>query len=410
MNIFIFLKWSNRRHLFLLGIILFQAIAISGQVKINEETITIPTYKNGDPNPMPRFYEEGNRHQGIKRFVYPYPMDDNTSNIKTDQNYHIIHIENEYLDLGIIPELGGRIYYAKDKTNNYDFFYHNNVIKPSLIGMMGNWISGSLAWGFPHHHGPNTVKPMDYTIEEKEDGSKTIWISSGDQLYRMSVLIGYTIYPNSSIVEMTMRPMNDTPISNSFLFWAVPAVHCDENYQVIYPPSVKYVAFHYKRDITTWPIADGVYNNYDFSGVDISWWKNTFVPSSFFAWEPKEDYFCGYDHKKEAGTAWIGNHYVSPGMKFWADGNNSYGRLINNGLTDNDGRYIELMSGFCSDNQPDYSWIQPYETKSGKMIWFPIRELGGLKYANQNGALNLEVADKKLLSKLIQHHPIKKQQ
>ncbi len=384
------------KSVFIFGFLLLIISPGWGQVTVREETMIIPTYKNGDPNPMPRFYE-GKSHQGVQRRIYPYPYDDNQVNVKTDHVYNIIHVENEFIDLGIIPELGGRIYYAVDKTNNYNWFYHNHVVKPSLIGMIGNWISGSLAWGFPDHHGPNTVEPMDYKIDENANGSKTIWISTIDEFHRMSILVGYTIYPNSSVVEMTIHPLNKTATSNSFLFWSVPAVHCDSAYQVIFPPSVQYVTYHGKRDMTTWPVADSRFNNYDFTGQDLSWWKNTHVPSSFFAWDPREDYFGGYDHNKKAGTVWIGNHYVSPGMKYWADGNNASGLKINNGLTDSDGRYIEMMAGFYTDNQPDYSWLQPYETKLGTMTWFPVRELEGLKFANLNGALNIEIAPDKLV-------------
>ena len=215
----------------------------------------------------------------------------------------------------------------------------------------------------------------------------------------MRVLIGYTVYPNSSLIDMSIHPMNGTDISNSFLFWANPAVNADTTYQVIFPPSVQYVTYHSKVYMTTWPIADGWYNRYDFTGEDISMWKNTHVPSSYFSWEPKEDYFGGYNHGKEAGTAWLGNHYICPGMKYWADGNNPAGRQINDRLTDNDGQYIEQMAGMYTDNQPDYSWIQPYESKYAVMTWYPIRNLGDLKYANRNGALNLEV-DKDHIAKL----------
>ena len=129
---------------------------------------------------------------------------------------------------------------------------------------------------------PNTVKPMDYTIEEHTDGSRTVWISNTDQRHRMRILIGYTVYPNSSIVEMTIRPSNRTALANSFLFWANPSVHVDSTYQVIFPPSVQYATQHAKREMTTWPVADGRYNNFDYTGVDISMWKNIGVPSSFF--------------------------------------------------------------------------------------------------------------------------------
>ncbi|KPK84726.1 MAG: hypothetical protein AMS27_09210 [Bacteroides sp. SM23_62_1] len=209
----------------------------------------------------------------------------------------------------------------------------------------------------------------------------------------MHVLIGYTVFPNSSIVEMTIKPMNSTPVVNSFLFWSNPSVHVDTNYQVIFPPSVQYVTQHAKREMTAWPVADRQYNRFDYTGINISLWKNIGVPSSFFSWDPKEDYFGGYDHGKQAGTVWVGNHHITPGMKFWAWGNNPGGDRANAGLTDTDGHYIELMAGAYTDNQPDYSWIQPYEDKTVKMIWFPIRELGGLKYASRDGALNVEVGE-----------------
>ena len=362
-------------------------------VETNQDSLTIPTYLVEPPNPMPRFYE-GGTHQGVQRRIYPYPMNDNLTRNKVDRNYHIVHFENEFIDLGIMPGMGGRIFYAEDKTNDYLWFYRQHVIKPSLIGMVGYWISGSNAWGFPHHHGPNTVKPMDYKLVKNADGSQTIWIANTDQRHRMRIVIGYTIFPNSSLVEMTIRPMNPTPVVNSFLFWANPSVHVDTTYQVIFPPSVQYVTQHAKREMTTWPISNKRYNNFDYEGVNISWWKNIGVPSSFFSWNPQENYFGGYNHGKQAGTVWIGNHHTCPGMKFWAWGNNPGGDRANAGLTDNDGHYIELMAGAYTDNQPDYSWLQPYEGKAVKMVWFPVRELGGLKYANRNGALNLEISDR----------------
>ncbi len=361
-------------------------------VTAREDSLLLPTYVVLPPNPMPRFYE-GQAHQGVQRHYYPYPMNDNLTRTRVDKNYHIVYLENEYIRIGIMPGLGGRIFEAVDKTNGYNFFYRQHVIKPSLIGMVGYWISGGNAWGYPHHHGPHTVEPMDYQVENHADGGATVWISHIEKMHRLRVLLGYTVRPGSSTVEMTIRPYNPTPYTCSFLFWANPSVHVDSTYQVIFPPSVEYVTQHHKTEMTSWPVADSRYNRYDYTGKDISLWKNTGVPSSFFSWNPQEDFFGGYDHGKDAGTAWIGNHYTSPGMKYWADGNNPAGRMINDGLTDSDGQYIELMAGAYTDNQPDYSWLQPYESKDVTMTWFPIRNLGGMKEANLNGALNLEASD-----------------
>ncbi|NLZ19117.1 MAG: DUF5107 domain-containing protein [Bacteroidales bacterium] len=367
----------------------------SAQLKVTEGTETIPTYVPTAPNPMPRFYEGAN-HQGVQRRMYPYAFDNGLTTNKQDVDYDMVFVENDYVRMAIAPQQGGRIYYAYDKTNGYNWFYHNAVVKPSLIGMVGNWRSGSLAWGYPHHHGPTTVENMEYRIEKHDDGSQTVWINSQERLQRANVLIGYTVWPDASLVEMTIVPRNPTEVTNSFLFWANPAVRCDENYQVIFPPSVKYVTYHGKNSMTSWPIADSYFNRHDYTGLDISRWENTETSVSFFSWDPREDYFGGYDHGLKAGTAWVGNHYVCPGMKYWADGNNPSGLKTNEGLTDDSGRYIELMAGFYTDNQPDYSWLQPYETKLGTMVWFPIRDLDGLIYANRDGAMNYFLNGNKL--------------
>lgn len=51
--------------------------------------------------------------------------------------YKAVFLENEYLKVMILPELGGRIQRAYDKTNGYDFVYYNHVIKPALVGLTG---------------------------------------------------------------------------------------------------------------------------------------------------------------------------------------------------------------------------------------------------------------------------------
>ena len=263
---------------------------VTGQVKISEDTLVIPTYLVKPPTQLPIFYE-GRSHQGVQRHVYPYPLNDNLTREKKNVGYPMIYLENEFIKIGIMPGMGGRIFEAIDKTNGYNFFYRQHVIKPALIGMLGYWISGGNAWGFPHHHGATTVESMDYKIENKPDGSVTVWLSVTEYLQRMRVLIGYTVYPNSSIVEMTIRPNNPTPVVNSFLFWANPSVQANTDYQVIFPPSVEYITGHHKVEMNTWPIADRRYMNFDYKGLDISMWKNTGVPSSFFSWNPQEDFW-----------------------------------------------------------------------------------------------------------------------
>lgn len=359
---------------------------VEASVRVWEEAVVLPTYVVDPPDPMPRFYEE-DEHQGVQRRLYPYPVNDALTRRREERTYRMVYLENEYIQVSVIPEIGGRLFSALDKTNGYDFFYRQHVIKPSLIGMNGAWISGGIEWGFPHHHGPDVHAPMDWTYTENGDGSATVWIANVDRLHRMRVLVGYTLRPESSLLEMSIRPQNRSPLVHSMLVWTNPAVHVDTTYQVIFPPSVEYVTGHSKREMNTWPVASGRWGFGGVDGLDISWWKNITSPSSFFAWNPQEDLFGGYDHGADAGVVWVGDRHIAPGMKFWAWGNGPAGEMADRELTDTDGPYIELMAGAYSDNQPDYSWLQPHESKSVTMTWFPIRNLGGLSYATLEVAL-----------------------
>lgn len=358
-------------------------------IQIYQKTITIPTYGVDAPDPNPRFYA-GRVYQGAQGRIYPYPMSDVLINELNDKNYTAVYLENEFIKICVLPELGGRIFEAVDKTNGYNFFYKQSVIKPSLIGMLGAWISGGVEWNFPHHHRANTYMTMDYLIRNNDDGSKTLWLTEIEQRHRMKMVIGLTIRPNSSVLEAELKFFNRTPFVNSFLYFANPAVHVDSTYQVIFPPEVEYVTQHAKREFAQWPIADTRYGGYNYENVDISWWKNLPEPVSFFAWDHTSDYFAGYDHGKNAGVAYVADVHLAPGKKFFTFGCGDRGLMWDKMLTDTDGPYLELMAGAYSDNQPDYSWIQPYETKTIKQFWFPIRDLGGMSYANLNGALFLD--------------------
>ena len=366
--------------------------AAPAPVTLREVDEIIPTYKAGAPDPNPMFYF-GRESQGAQGRIYPYPLLDNLTNRRSEQTYHLIYLENEYVRIGILPELGGRLFSAFDKTNNYDYIYHQHVIKPTLIGLTGAWISGGIEWNIPHHHRASTFSPVQYRTEENADGSKTVWVGELEIRHRMRWAVGYTLRPGSSVLECSLRIVNRTPFLNSMLCFANVAVHTNDDYQIIFPPSTQWVTHHAKREFTTWPIATQPYGGTNWNNVDVSWYKNHQNANSMFAWNYTEDFFAGYDHGKQAGVMSIADHHVVPGKKFWTWGSGPRGRMYDEILTDSDGPYIELMVGAYSDNQPDYSWMQPFETRAFTMNWYPFRDIGGVKNANLDAAVNLEVKD-----------------
>ncbi len=362
-------------------------------VKVWETQAVIPTYLAGAPEPNPMFFF-GRDSQGAQGPVYPYPMYDSLTGKKVDKSYTIVYLENEYIRIGVLPEVGGRIFEGVDKTNGYNFIYRQHVIKPALIGLIGAWISGGVEWNIPHHHRASTFIPVQYKLEENADGSKTIWVGELEVRQRMRWAVGYTLRPGKAYLEASVRIVNRTPDVNTMLCFANLAVHANQNYQVIFPPSTQYGVFHGKREFTAWPFSTTRYAGADFTkGVDISWYKNHTSANSVFAWNYQDDFFAGYDHGKEAGTMSVADHNTVPGKKFWTWGNGPSGRYWDKTLTDEDGPYIELMVGAYSDNQPNYSWLQPYETRSFSVNWYPFRDIGGVKKANIDAAVNLEVAN-----------------
>ena len=388
-----------KRKLLIAFILLFSGAAInfaqdpvsSGKpVKIWEETVTMPTYLVDPPSLNPMFWD-GRAYQGAQGRIYPYPMNEDLTYKKVDQPHNMVFLENEYIRMTISPEIGGRVWSALDKTDNYDFIYHQHVVKPQLVGMLGAWLEGGVEWNFPHHHRPNAFMPVDYDLQQNPDGSATMWLGEVELRDRMRFILGVSVYPGKSYFEVTFRPLNSTPFTNSFLFFANASVHANENYQVFFPPSTEFGTYHAKNEFLRWPVSHEVFNDNDYTkGVDVSWWKNHPQWTSIFAFNYEDDFFGGYDHGKDAGTVIVSNVNIGPGKKFWEWSNGPGGRIWDQALTDNDGPALELMAGGYSDNEPDYSWLQPYESKYLNQYYYPIRGLNGIKNANINGALNLE--------------------
>lgn len=361
-----------------------------GDVRIWEEDVTIPTYPVGEPDKNPMFLEK-RVYQGSSGVVYPFPVIDKIMDEKVDRAWHVVFLENEFLRLMIMPELGGRIQCAYDKTNGYPFVYHNHTIKPALVGLAGPWISGGIEFNWPQHHRPDTYAPVDFSLEEKEDGSRTCWIGDVDRMAGLRVLTGFTLKPGKAFIEISARIYNRTGLPQSFLWWANPAVAVNESYQSVFPPDVHAVYDHGKRDVSRFPIATGTYYKVDYSaGVDISRYRNIPVPTSYMAYRSKYDFVGGYDHGKGAGILHVADHHVSPGKKQWTWGTGEFGKAWERNLTDGDGPYIELMTGVFTDNQPDFTWIGPGEEKGFVQYFMPYQAIGMAKNANREAVCSLE--------------------
>lgn len=369
---------------------MIDAIHKMRKVIVREEEVIIPTYATGEPEKNPMFLE--NRvYQGSSGVVYPYPVIEKVEDTKQDKSYHAILLENDFLKIMILPELGGRIQMAYDKIKKRHFIYYNQVIKPALVGLTGPWISGGIEFNWPQHHRPGTFLPVDFDIEKFEDGSITVWVNETERMSRQKGMAGFTLYPDKAYLQIKGKVFNGTPFPQTFLWWANPAVAVNDQYQSVFPPDVHAVFDHGKRDVSEFPLARGVYYKVDYSkGVDISRYKNIPVPTSYMSILSEYNFLGGYEHDTRAGVLHVANHHISPGKKQWTWGNGDFGKAWDRHLTDEDGPYIELMAGVYTDNQPDFAWLQPYEEKSFEQYFMPYRELGLVKNANKDILLYMD--------------------
>ena len=403
-------------------------------VQTRIEEIIFPTYLPAAPDKNPMFLEK-RVYQGSSGKVYPLPFTDRIAEKPVDRKWKAVWIENEFLRALVLPELGGRIHVLQDKTNGYDLIYNQSVIKPALVGLAGPWASGGIEFNWPQHHRPATFLPVDFEIEKHADGSQTIWCSDHDPVTRMKGMHGVCLHPGKAYLELKVRAYNRTPFTQTFLWWANVATRVHEAYQSFFPPDVSYVADHARRSMSEYPLAKGFYYgvNYgergrkgipkneipkqfvplhckdsrithrasripNYAPNDLSFYANIPVPTSYMCMGSREDFFGGYDHKAQAGIVHIANHHISPGKKQWTWGNHEFGYAWDRNLTDKDSRgefapYIEIMSGVYTDNQPDFSFLQPGETKTWSQYWYPIQKIGPAQHANLDAAISLRILD-----------------
>jgi len=361
------------------------------RARIWEEVVVIPTYTTGEPNANPMFFE--NRvYQGSSGRVYPYPIIESVGDTKEDRPYTAVFLENDYLKVMVLPQLGGRIHRIIDKSTGEDAVYYNEVIKPALVGLLGPWISGGIEFNWPQHHRPTTFMPVSYLINEyAADGKVSVQLGDTDRMYGSKSVATISLYDHKAYVEITGQLFNPTQFSQTFLWWANPAIAVNDYTQSIFPPDVHAVMDHGKRDVSSFPIATGIYYKHDYSeGVDISRYKNIPVPTSYMAYHSDYDFVGSYDHQKQTGILHVADHHISPGKKQWTWGCGDFGKAWDRNLTDENGPYIELMTGVFTDNQPDFSFLEPGEEKTFTQYFFPYKHAPRIINATKDVLLSLD--------------------
>src|SRR6266545_4472761 len=337
----------RRLHFAILLIALCGAAAFAQEqprtaARVWEAPLALPTYELGPPDPNPPLFDRS-RTRG--RPSYPYPLLDSLTNKRVDKTYRAVFLENEYLRVTVLPELGGKLYAIYDKTAGRDTLYTNHVVKYAMVGIRGAWTSGGIEWNFPDGHTLTTVSPVDYVTRMEEDGSAAVIVGDTERVQRMQWAVAIRLRPGRKVVEteVTLNNRRETP--GRYWFWATAAAPATDDMRFIYPMREAYPhAF--------WPVFSFPKHN----GVDLS--------------ADREDL---------------------PGKKTWTWGTDEAGKIWIDKLTDNDGQYVEFQAGRF-ETQMEHEFIAPHRVERFTEYWFPLDKLGGgFNKVTKDVALRVEV-------------------
>jgi tetratricopeptide (TPR) repeat protein len=361
----------------LLALVLIPFIAHAQSVRGWQGTITIPTYELGPPDPNPPFALV-NPHP-----VYPYAMLDDLSDRRVPKSWRAIYLENRYLKITILPELGGHVYSVYDKLNHREMLYRNQVIKYGLVGPRGAWIAGGMEFSFPFAHTTDTVSTVESTLHQNSDGSATAVVGAIDWVSKMYWQIALTLRPDTARLEEGVTLFNATPLNHLYLFWTNTAVPASDDLQYIYPMR-ETISDDPFAIVQSWPM---------WEGVDQSWYKNDPSALAIFARDVHRNFFGAYYHQSNYGVVHVADFRQDPGKKLWSWGTARSGRIWDNILSDEDGPYNEIQSGrFATQGYREF--MEPHRVEQWTEYWYPVSGLnGGFVEATSQMALNVSFSE-----------------
>ena len=345
--------------------------------RVWEAPLSIPTYELGPPNPYPALLDWQRRKW---RPVYPYPFLDTLSNTKTNKTWKAVYLENEYLRVSVLPELGGHIYQIFDKVTNRDVLYSNPVMKYAMVALRGAWVSGGIEWNFPDGHTLTSVSPIDYVLRTEPDGSAAVAVGDTERVQGMQWEVIIRLRPGQRAVETEVTLNNRRDVPGRYWFWSTAGAPAADDMRFVYPMREAYPhAF--------WP----VFSFPKEKGVDIS--KFTDVPNflSLFARNSTRDYFGVYYEKSDWGIVHVADHREMPGKKTWTWGTDDNGDIWVDKLTDGGGQYVEFQGGRF-ETQMEHQFIAPHRVEHFTEHWFPVNNLGGgWDEATHDAALRINI-------------------
>ena len=347
-------------------------------VRVWQDTIVLPTYEEGAPDPNPPF-----DLLATSRFNYPYTLRQNLSDRRVAHAWRALHLENEYLACTVLPDLGGHLYRCLDRLNGADLFYANPSIKFARIAYRGAWTALGIEFNFPVSHNWMTASPVDFAMTNAKDGSASIWVGNIDRAYGMQWRVQLTLRPRRAVLEQHTTLYNRGDTRHRFYWWTNAGVQVQDDSRILYP--MRFTAAHGFADIDTWPVNS--------AGVDLSLVGNhTFGPVSRFAHGSREPFMAVYHPRSRSGVVHYSSPTDLPAKKIWSWGSDADGLDWRRALSDNNSAYVEVQAGLFR-NQETYAFLEPQQSIHFSEYWIPIRGIGGVSRANPDAVVNVSRPD-----------------
>jgi len=347
---------------------------VEAQVRVWKDKLVLPTHEEGLPDINPPF----DIFQRRVFSTYPYTTRENLTHRRSDRIWRTLNLENEYLKVVVLPDLGGRLYSCIDKSTGAELFYANSSIKFAQVAYRGAWVALGIEFNFPVSHNWMTVSPVDFGTVRNVDGSASIWVGNIDRSYGMMWRVALTLRPGSSLLEQTVTLYNHDLVRHRYYWWNTCSVESWDDSRIIYP--MKYTASHGFTNVDTWPVNS--------AGFDLSYPKNHtqgFV--SRFSHGSREPFMGVYHPRTEAGMVHFAFPDEVPGKKIWSWGWDARGHQWREALSDDKTSYLEVQAGLFR-NQETYNFLEPQQFLRFKEYYMPVRKLGGFSRAGLAGALH----------------------
>ncbi len=347
---------------------------------VREYSQAMTTYPFSDPNPIP-----------VVGKIYPYFRFDGFTDQPVTRVWKVIDLENAWIRVSILPEIGGKIWRAIDKATGKAFIYDNHVVKFRDIAMRGPWTSGGIEANYGIiGHTPNVSTPVNYITERNTDGSVTCTIGALDLLTRTSWRLAISLPKDKAYFTTSSFWHNGTSLEQPYYSWMNAAIPVSDDLEYVYPGN-HFIG--HNGEVGDWPVnttngkAITRYRNNNFGGY-----------KSYHVFGQYTDFFGAFWHNQNFGMARYAAHDEKPGKKLWIWGLSRQGMIWEQLLTDGDGQYTEVQSGRLFNQTAEASSLTPfkhrgfapYASERWTEYWFPVKGTDGFVAANAWGALNVQ--------------------